>query len=69
MAQATFIKVQKALSGMKYPVSRDELADYAKKQKADDETIDAIKKIPDQRYGGPDEVSKAVAKAAGESGG
>ncbi|MFC7328654.1 DUF2795 domain-containing protein [Marinactinospora rubrisoli] len=67
MAQAEFIRVQKALSGVNYPATREQLAERAESNKADKEILDALNRIPDQRYGGPDEVSKAVAKATGES--
>ncbi|GAB3213008.1 DUF2795 domain-containing protein [Marinactinospora thermotolerans] len=64
MAQAEFITVQKALSGIDYPAAKKDLQEHAKRHKADQHVLDVLGRIPDQRYGGPDEVSKAVAEAA-----
>jgi hypothetical protein len=62
MAQAEFIQVQKALGGVSYPASKDQLIEHARGKNASKDILDALQNIPDQRYGGPDEVSKAVAK-------
>ena len=62
MAQAEFIKVQKFLSGVHYPATKQELVDHARGKKADKDALDALRQIPDQEYGGPNEVSRAVAK-------
>jgi hypothetical protein len=62
MAQAEFIKVQKFLSGVHYPATKQQLMDHAREKKADKDALDALQQIPDQQYGGPNEVSKAVAK-------
>ncbi|MFD0776341.1 DUF2795 domain-containing protein [Streptomonospora algeriensis] len=67
MAQPTFIEVQKALSGADYPSSRDELVQHAKAKKADDGVVDALQRLPRRQYGGPDEVSRDIAQATGES--
>jgi hypothetical protein len=62
MAQAEFIKVQKSLSGISYPATRDQLVDHARSHHADDDVLDALRSIPDQEYDGPNEVSKAVSR-------
>jgi hypothetical protein len=62
MAQAEFIKVQKFLSGVHYPASKQQLMDHAREKKADKDALDALQQIPDREYGGPNDVSKAVAK-------
>jgi hypothetical protein len=62
MAQAQFIEVQKALGGISYPATRDQLVDHAKGKKASKDILDALQNIPDREYDGPNEVSKAVAK-------
>jgi hypothetical protein len=62
MAQPEFIEVQKALGGISYPATKDQLIDHARGANADSGVLDALQKIPDQQYDGPNEVSKAVAK-------
>jgi hypothetical protein len=62
MALADFIKVQKFLSGIHYPASKQQLIEHARGNKADDDAMEALKDIPEREYSGPDEVSKVVAK-------
>jgi len=64
MAQAEFIKVQKSLSGMDYPASKQDLIEHARKQNADRDVIEALESIPDREYEGPSGVSSAVAKSS-----
>jgi hypothetical protein len=54
------IDIQKALSGMDYPASKDQIVQHAQKQGGDEEVIEALKKIPDREYEGPSGVSSAV---------
>jgi hypothetical protein len=61
MAQAEFIEVQKALGGISYPASKDQLIEHARGKKANQDILHALESIPDQEYSGPNEVSKAVA--------
>ncbi|MCW2887331.1 MAG: hypothetical protein QOE54_6481 [Streptosporangiaceae bacterium] len=63
MAQAEFVKVQKYLSGVDYPASKDQLVEHAKQKSADRDALQALQSIPDRRYDGPNEVSQAVAKS------
>jgi hypothetical protein len=60
----SFIEVQKSLSGMNYPASRDQLVEHAKKSGADDSIVRALGKIPDREYEGPSGVSKEVANVS-----
>jgi hypothetical protein len=62
MAQAEFIQVQKALGGVSYPATRDQLVEHARGKNASKDMLDALQSIPDRQYDGPNEVSKAVAK-------
>jgi hypothetical protein len=62
MAQ-DFIDVQKYLSGMNYPASKEQLVEHAKKKGAPENVIDELTRIPDGEYDGPNRVSKAVAHA------
>jgi hypothetical protein len=61
MAQAEFIKVQKALGGISYPATREQLVKHARGNQAEKDVLDALQNIPDREYDGPNEVSKAVA--------
>jgi hypothetical protein len=62
MAQAEFIEVQKALGGISYPATRDQLIKHAQGSNASKDILAVLQDIPDQEYDGPNEVSKAVAK-------
>jgi Protein of unknown function (DUF2795) len=63
MPQADFIKVQKFLSGVDYPADKAQLIEHARAKGADEESVRALKSIPDHRYDGPSAVSKAIAKS------
>jgi hypothetical protein len=54
------IDVQKALSGAKYPSSKQDLIEHAKNNGADDEIVESLKNLPDEEISGPDQVQKAV---------
>lgn len=62
MAQAEFIQVQKALGGISYPATKEQLVEYARGKNAGDDILKVLRSIPDQGYDGPNEVSKAIAK-------
>jgi hypothetical protein len=54
------IDVQKALSGVSYPSSKQDLISHAKSNGADQEIINALGNLPDGDISGPDQVQKAV---------
>jgi hypothetical protein len=54
------IDIQKALGGMDYPASRDDIVEHAREAGGDAEVIEALKGIGDQEYDTPAAVSKAV---------
>lgn len=58
------IQLQKHLSGVDYPASREDLVNAARSHGADDQMLQALQAIPDRRYDGPSAVSKAVASSA-----
>jgi hypothetical protein len=60
MATISPIDVQKALKGMDYPASKDQIVEHAKQNGADREVLDALQKIPDREYEGPSGVSSEV---------
>ncbi len=55
------IQIQKFLSGIDYPASKDTIVETAKKEGADQDVLDALGRIPDGDYDAPTSVSKAVA--------
>jgi hypothetical protein len=54
------IDIQKALGGMDYPASKDQIVQHAESHGADKEVLDALRKIDDREYEGPSGVSSAV---------
>jgi hypothetical protein len=52
------IDIQKALKGMDYPASKEQILAHA--EGADSEVLDALGKIDDREYEGPSGVSAAV---------
>jgi hypothetical protein len=52
--------IQKALSGVDYPASKDDLVAHARSQGASDDVVSALEGIADREYEGPSGVSKAV---------
>ncbi len=63
MAAPNPIQVQKYLSGIDYPASKDDIVATAEKEGADGDVLDALKNIPDGEYDAPTAVSKAVTDA------
>jgi hypothetical protein len=58
------IQIQKHLSGVDYPASKQTLLETAKKEGADKDLLDALERIPDGDYDAPTAVSKAVSDNA-----
>ncbi len=54
------IDIQKALGGMDYPATKEDIVKHAQDKGGDSEVIDALKKIEDREYEGPSGVSSAV---------
>ena len=54
------IDIQKALSGMDYPASKDDIIRHAEQQGGSDDVVQALKNIEDREYEGPSGVSSAV---------
>ena len=62
MAKANPIQVQKFLSGMDYPASKDEIVEHAKSNGADENIMDTLEQLPEEDYETPADVSKAIGK-------
>jgi Protein of unknown function (DUF2795) len=52
------IDIQKALKGMEYPATKEQILEHAKG--GDEDVVDAPQKIDDREYEGPSGVSAAV---------
>lgn len=63
MALADFIKVQKYLSGISYPATKQQLIEHARNNQADKDVLEPLQEIADREYSGPDELSQALAKS------
>jgi hypothetical protein len=63
MTQVDFIHVQKFLSGVDYPATKEQLLEHAKRQNADKQAMEALQRLPEKEYDGPNAVSKALASS------
>lgn len=54
------VDVQRHLSGVDYPASRQDLIDEANNQDADDEEVSALQNIPDRDYDSPADVTQEL---------
>ena len=53
-------EVQKALKGVDYPASRDDLAAHAEGNGADRELVDALRNMSKRSFDGPNAVMKEL---------
>jgi len=56
------IQVQKFLSGLDYPASRDELIATAEREGADDAVLQTLRHLSPDRFDSPTAVSSAIGK-------
>lgn len=54
------IDIQKALSGIDYPASKDDLVQHAQSHGGDDEVLSSLRGIDDKQYDRPTDVEAAV---------
>ena len=54
------IEVQKALKGVKYPASKQELISHARSNDAPDEIVEALENADADEFDGPDKVEAAL---------
>ena len=62
MSKPNPVQVQRYLSGVDYPVNRDELVAHARDHGADDAVLEGLSKLPDRSFDGPNAVSEEFAK-------
>lgn len=53
------IEIEKALKGMNYPASKQDLLQKAKQNKANKNVIQAIENLPSDQFNSPVDVQKA----------
>jgi hypothetical protein len=58
------IEIQKALGGVDYPASAEDLLNNAEQSGADKSVLEVLRKLPKGNYDSPADVSKAVADSA-----
>ena len=56
------IQLQKFLGGIDYPAEKKTLLETARKQGADDNAVQVLEQLPEQKYNSPNDVSEAVGK-------
>ena len=54
------IELQKHLSGIDYPASKEDLVSHAREENAPDEVMDTLQRLPERDYDGPTAVTEAV---------
>lgn len=54
------IELQKHLSGLDYPVSKDDVVHKAESSGAGDTILEALRNLPDRQYEKPTHVTEAV---------
>ena len=54
------IQVQKFLKGIDYPASKEDVLETARRNKADDNVLSTLERIPDREYEGPTGVTEAI---------
>lgn len=59
-SHATPAEVQKALKGIEYPASKQDMIEYVNRKGSNSGILDLLNQIPDKIYNSPVDVSKAV---------
>ena len=54
------IEVQRALGGASYPATKDELVKLAEENDAPEEVLEALRRIDEEQFDGPDELTEAL---------
>jgi hypothetical protein len=60
VADVNPIELQKALGGMDYPASKEDLVKHAEGKNADDEVLSFLRGLPDRQYETPVDVNKEI---------
>lgn len=60
MTKRDDIRTDKALQGLEFPATREQIVDFATDREAEAETLAALRSIPAGHYGNKDQVLNAV---------
>ncbi|MEB3337167.1 MAG: DUF2795 domain-containing protein [Leptolyngbyaceae bacterium] len=60
MAKANPAQIQHDLKGIDYPANKQKLVEHAQQHGASENVLSVLKQLPEQDYGTPVEVSKAI---------
>lgn len=60
MTKRDEIRVDKALQGLEFPATHEQLVDFATDREADAETLTALRSIPGGQYANKEQVLNAV---------
>ncbi len=60
MANVNPIQLQKALEGMDYPASKEDLVKHAEGKGADEEVLSFLRNLPERNYETPADVNKQM---------
>ena len=55
-------QVQKFLKNVDYPVSKREIVETARREGADMNVLQALERLPERQYNGPNAVSQEIGK-------
>jgi hypothetical protein len=62
MARINPIQLQKFLRGVDYPVQKSDLVNAAQREGADENALDTLKALPQEKFNSPNDVSEAVGR-------
>lgn len=62
MATITPAQVEKYLKGMEFPGHKDDLVQKARENRAPQQVIDIISRLPEKEYTKPTEITKEIGK-------
>ncbi|MBY0430596.1 MAG: DUF2795 domain-containing protein [Rhodospirillales bacterium] len=63
LAPHSTASIAQSLSGIDFPASKNQLVEHAKKNKADQDILDVIQSMPDEKYTSMADVFKGVGMA------
>lgn len=60
MTERDKIRVAKALQGLEFPTSKEQVLAYAEERSADWRTVEELRGLPEGEFGSTEEVEKAL---------
>ncbi|MUG94387.1 DUF2795 domain-containing protein [Scytonema sp. UIC 10036] len=62
MIRVNHVQLQKSLNEVQYPVSKKDLIFYAEEKGVDEGVLRALRRLPNQQYETPTDVSQAIGR-------